>query len=312
MTDAPPWLTQAWQNLLKRQTQHALPHALLITGNKGIGKLSLARAFSKRLLCKMKKACGHCHACTLFDCGHHADFFYVAPQEHGQIKIDQIRQLTEALSQTAQQGGYRVVIIQEAHTLNTAAGNALLKTLEEPGAQTLLMLLTDSAAWLSATLRSRCQLLTLRTEKIAALAWLMEQGLSQERAQYFFEASEAAPLLALTLSQSDYLLEREAMINTLSQVVKGELSVVAAASVCLEKPLDDTLNLFQLIVMDLIRVKTDLPVFENKSLPLLSEHFSLAHLFSCYDKACLFRQHIKSHLNLNATLLLENLFLAVS
>lgn len=309
MKQVPAWLLPAWDGLLRRKAQHALPHALLLAGAKGVGKYEFSLAFAGQLLCQTQQACGTCHACVLFSCGHHPDLFLLAPQEHGQIKIDQVRSVIERLTQTAQQGGYRVVIIQEAHAMNVASSNALLKTLEEPGAQTVLMLLTDREALLPATLRSRCQTIKLYAQEAPALAWLTELGLSPQQAHDFFTLSEGAPYTALQLSQSDYHALREKLIIKIKKAISNEISVVTAAADLLDKPLDETLCLFQTIIMDLIRSKTLMK--QDEALQALTEKFTLAKLFGCYDAIISLRKQINAHLNLNATLLLENLFLTV-
>lgn len=306
-TSYPVWLQATWDNLTKRKAQQALPHAMLLVGSKGIGKYELSVAFAQHLLCQTQDACGHCHSCHLFAAQHHPDFMLVAPQEHGQIKIDQIRAVIENLTKTAQQGGYRVVIIQDAHAMNTASANALLKTLEEPGANTLLLLLTDREAFISATLRSRCQILKINVDEQAALDWLVTQDLSPEAAQTFLTMSEGAPLLAVQLVQSNYAAERQTIFKKIKQVVHAEIAAIAAASDLLDKPLDETLLLFQLAFMDLIRVKTGMR--QDASLTSLSEFFSLTRLFANYDAIVAFRRQVNSRLNLNASLLLENMFL---
>lgn len=307
MNASPVWLRTTWEGLLRRHAQHTLPHALLLVGSKGIGKKEISFAFAQVLLCQTQSACGECHACTLFVCNHHPDFFMVAPQEHGQIKIDQIREVIESLTKTAQQGGYRVVVIQDAHAMNTAAANALLKTLEEPGDRTLLMLLTDREAFISATLRSRCQVLKVEVDEEAALDWLQTQNLSEDAAHSFLALSENAPFLAAQLAQSNYVAERAAIFKKIKQVVSGELSAVAATQDLLDKPLDEILLSFQMAFMDLIRVKTGFK--SDAALSGLCEQFSLARLFAHYDFMLGLRRQINSRLNLNATLLLENLFL---
>src|SRR3990167_8575661 len=160
-----PWLTLAWNRLQQWRLQ--LPHALLLVGAQGLGKLALAEAFALNLLCKQPtpdgQACQQCHSCHLVMSKNHPDLIAIASQKEI-IKIEPIRELVDALTQTPQQGGMRIIIINEAHKMNRAAANALLKTLEEPRPQTLLMLLTDQPALLLPTIRSRCQYLKIKAE----------------------------------------------------------------------------------------------------------------------------------------------------
>ena len=152
-----PWQRERWQRLIQLQDSGRLPHALLISGPHGIGKQPLVEALIARTLCRNpgEVACGECHGCRMLAAGYHPDLISVAPVEKSrQIRIDAIRQVNGFVSQTAQQGGYRVIRIEPAEAMNVAASNALLKSLEEPGQRTLFVLVSDIASRLLPTLRS--------------------------------------------------------------------------------------------------------------------------------------------------------------
>src|SRR5437016_5142030 len=97
ITNSPyPWQTQQWDHLLMRLTNKQLPHALLLHGNKGLGKQIFAQAFAKIILCRNSSidlnACGECQACQLMASNTHPDFMVVEPEEEGKvIKVEQIR-----------------------------------------------------------------------------------------------------------------------------------------------------------------------------------------------------------------------------
>ena len=155
---------KAWQ-LLKAYAQQArLPQGLLMVG-KHAETQPLASTLAAELLCERgQPACGKCHACGLFKAGNHPDFIEVTPAEGKQtIQIDAIRQLSAASQKTALLGGYQVAIISPADAMTLEATNSLLKTLEEPSKQTLLLLLTRKPVILPETLRSRCQQIDCRT-----------------------------------------------------------------------------------------------------------------------------------------------------
>src|SRR6185312_9049826 len=146
-----------WNYLHQRRQNNSLPHALLLTG---LPDLEFPRLFSKSLLCLKPdlegKACNNCRTCSLMQAGSHPDFYQIEPEETGKtIRIDQIRELISELNQTAQQGGYKIAIIAPAEAMQMGAANALLKTLEEPAANTLIMLVSNQPGLLAATLRSR-------------------------------------------------------------------------------------------------------------------------------------------------------------
>ncbi|MCP1375965.1 DNA polymerase III subunit delta' [Dyella lutea] len=183
---AMPWLDDAWRRLQARRERGALPHALLICGPEGLGKRDFAARFVRGLLCQqpeLGEACGHCRSCVLLDAGTHPDRVAVGyglrkdGVQRSEIVIDQIRELSARLAMASQFGGWQVATIDPADALNAAAANALLKTLEEPAAQTMLVLVADAPWRLPQTIRSRCQRIEFHLpEPAQALAWLQARG----------------------------------------------------------------------------------------------------------------------------------------
>lgn len=156
-----PWQTSNWQNLASSQQNKRLAHGLLLHGPKGIGKKAFAVDFAHWLLCEQPstdKACGQCKSCQLIKAESNPDLLYLQPEEEGKaIKVDQIRELINKISLTGHGQGYRVIIISPADALNINASNSLLKTLEEPPENTVLILISDKPSKLMATIRSRTQ-----------------------------------------------------------------------------------------------------------------------------------------------------------
>lgn len=159
MTQTPPILGHdatflTLQNLLR---EGRLPHALLFTGPEGIGKQLVARQVAGSLLCqKAPEYCGRCPSCHLIAGAKHPDLSILQP-EAGRIKIDTIRELKKDLVFSPFQSSIRVVLILDAHTMNAAAANALLKTLEEPPAESYFILTSHAPGWIPKTIISRCQ-----------------------------------------------------------------------------------------------------------------------------------------------------------
>lgn len=221
-----PWQTAAWQSLLEPYQQARLPHALLLTGHTGIGKLDFALAFANLVLCNDPLdgfACGKCKGCQLRQAGSHPDLLHIAPEEVGKaIKVDQIRQLKDFSSQTAQLNGYKVIVLQPADALNINAANALLKDLEEPPAQTLFLLITDQPEQVSATIRSRCnQVLLSVPDRRLACEWLSGQLGNLEQVDLALKVADNAPLLALELCQNEGLEQRKLIYRGLAEIQKG-------------------------------------------------------------------------------------------
>lgn len=234
------WQQAVWQRLEKLATESRLPHALLLSGHAGIGKQRLAQAFAARLLCQAptaQGACGQCKSCHLLTAGTHPDLVWLTPETDAKtektakfIKVDQVRELVSFAEKSAQLGGYRVVLIEPAHLLNVQAANALLKTLEEPGGKTLMLLVTSQPLSLSATIRSRCQQLALETPAEAeALAWLSPQLRDAGMAQLLLGLAEGAPLAALALRDALWFGERERLLRDLLQLREGRQPALAVA-----------------------------------------------------------------------------------
>lgn len=153
-----------------------IPHALLITGEPDT-TLQHLRPELKGLLCEQgKAACGACLSCQLFESeAGHPDLMTLLPEgKMGIIKIDHVRQMIGFLEQSPLRGGMRIVVLSQADALNIASQNALLKSLEEPGPHTLIILISDRAHLLLPTIKSRCQLLDLKTSVHAQLNELAE------------------------------------------------------------------------------------------------------------------------------------------
>jgi len=231
-----PWLAPSWARLRQAQGADRLPHALLIVGARGLGKRRLATLFARALLCPTPRpdglACGLCADCRLEAAGSHPDLARVAPDpesKSGEIPIDAIRVLTERAALTPVRGTRKLVLIDPADRMNGAAANALLKTLEEPAGNTLLMLIAEQPARLPATVRSRCQLLKLAVpDADQALAWLAP--LLGAAAAPRLRLAYGAPLRALEEFDQATLDSRDTLVRSLIGIGRGELDPVAAAA----------------------------------------------------------------------------------
>ena len=213
------------------------PQAMLIAGRRGLGKRALALHFARALLCEDPRAdgdaCGVCPSCVYAAAGAHPDLRVIEPllsDEEGNvtvvdaITVDRIRELTAFSQLSTHRHRAKVAVIAPAEAMNAAAANALLKTLEEPPADTYLMLVSHQSARLPATIVSRCQRLPVPEPDFAsAVAWLKAQGVPA--ADRVLAPAGGAPLLALELA--DPRLQRECA-SLLAELARPErLSPVA-------------------------------------------------------------------------------------
>jgi len=159
-------------------TRDRLGHAYLFTGPTGVGKKHAALLLAQTLLCgdKPREGCGTCPACVSVIAGTHPDLILVAPAiGKRDVTIDQIRDLQRLLGLQPVRGGKKIALIEDAHLLNPAAQSALLKILEEPPGDALLILLTVNSATLSRPLLSRCQQVLFSALPLATVEHLLVQ-----------------------------------------------------------------------------------------------------------------------------------------
>lgn len=218
-----PWLEPYWRRLEAYTGLERVPQALLISGIGGVGKMQLARLFAQRLLCRRPGdfACSECVSCQLFAAQTHPDFLAVEPAEPGKpITVDAIRGLIASLSLKPQYSGYRVVILAPADQMNGSAANSLLKTLEEPDAHTVMLLLTEVPGALPATILSRCQRMDIAVpDRSLGIGWLAEQGLG-EQAEVLLSLAQGAPLRAVALAQGGVIERRREFFGAWRDVVR--------------------------------------------------------------------------------------------
>lgn len=231
-----PWLVPHWEALQRARRLGRLPHALLIHGPAGVGKRLFSEHLAQSLLCPTPgpdgRPCGGCQDCHLFAVGNHPDLVRVGPDPEGksdEIKVQSIRDLVESEGLTASRGGYKVILIDPAERMNPSAANALLKTLEEPAADTLFCLIAERGYLLAATVRSRCQRLVLGLPgEDLALAWLGERVRGGDP-RLLLRLAHGAPLRALTLADPTMLARREAAFAGFLAVGQGTRDPVAEA-----------------------------------------------------------------------------------
>lgn len=227
-----PWQHSNRDHLLGLQQRDQLPHALMLHGLPGTGIRQFAEAMAHTIMCSAEAAapCGQCHTCQLNAAGNHPDLMLLVPEkEGGPIKVDQVRDVVAFGQASAQQGGYRVVIVCPAEAMNTNAANSLLKTLEEPGAKTLLLLVTYAAATVLPTVRSRCQQMAMTVpEAVAGREWLQQHLSDVTHLDLLHLFAPRQPLYGQRLEP--LVSEMQVVADSIPALVDGSADVLATAN----------------------------------------------------------------------------------
>ncbi|WP_322051250.1 DNA polymerase III subunit delta' [Paraburkholderia bannensis] len=336
-----PWQTGDWERL--QQLRSHWPHALLLHGQGGIGKLQFAQHLAKGLLCESPQAdgqpCGACPACTWFAQGNHPDYRVVVPEalaslvgpsgddkddakadkadgDEGkktrtpskEIRIEQVRALLDFTSVGSHRGGLRVVVLYPAEALNVAAANALLKTLEEPPSSVVFLLVSARIDRLLPTIISRCRQWPMGTPSPQqAQAWLAQQGVA-DPAGLLAEAG-GAPLAALALASDENRTLRD---WALTQLAAGPNCDAFACGETLQKlPVPLVLGWLQRWAYDLLAQSTaGRPRYYPQAADALARCAGKvdAPALARYLKTVTRQRAVENH-PLNARLVFEELFL---
>lgn len=278
-----PWQQQAWDYLTARYPD--IPHAMLFAGNAGTGKRAFVYRFIAWALCHNRPsalptvACGQCDSCQWLMAGTHPSLKILpepladtptkpratrpkanelqdqAPAHTSAVtlKIDDIRQMQPFVQQASQ--GSRIVVLHQADSMTLGASNALLKTLEEPADNVLLLLISDHPSRLLPTIRSRLQAIPVSRltpqQSLDFMRRLSPQTDSQSLA-HVNEVSGYAPLVALQMLHSRWYTQRQVWLSTWQALRSGQRSITQASDYWQKTlSLSDFLYLSQLMVSDI-------------------------------------------------------------
>ncbi|WPC33816.1 MULTISPECIES: DNA polymerase III subunit delta' C-terminal domain-containing protein [Acinetobacter] len=306
-----PWQQQVWETLTGRFPK--LGHGLLFYGKKGCGKEAFAQQFLAWVLClnrQPKGPCGECGSCQWLKADTHPNYVYISTDEdnkkqNAKIKIEKIRDLLPFVQQTVD--GWRVIVIEPAEALNIASSNALLKTLEEPGENIVIILLADHYLKLPATIRSRLQHFALDRISSAQFseyveAQLPEAGSSQQ--QLLMNLSNQMPLQAIEVAQSSWLpLRQEFMEDWKKLVIQKNMPMAIATKWNKSLSFGEFGQMFEYLLSDLICVKLNQAV-KNIDLDfnVLAEQYSLETLFKIYEDFQRAKQYLEQNVQSNLVL----------
>jgi DNA polymerase-3 subunit delta' len=202
----------------------AMTHAWIFTGPPGSGRSVAARAFAAALQCATGDGCGHCHGCHTTMAGTHADVRFVVP-EGLSISVNEMRALVLRAASTPSGGRWQVVVIADADRLTEAAGNALLKAVEEPPPQTVFLLCTPSTHPddISVTIRSRCRVVPLRQPPPEAVAEVLvrRDGVAPDTASWVAAAAQGHVGRARRLAIDEQARQRRVAVLAVPRQLTG-------------------------------------------------------------------------------------------
>lgn len=269
MKELYPWQTELWQRLNGLRSR--LPHALLLKGAAGIGKLDLAMDYAQAILCESPlengMACHQCPSCHWFAQESHPDFRLVQPEvlnesedaekESGkkassEISVAQIRALANFATLSSHAGGYRVILIHPAEAMNANSANALLKTLEEPTDKLLFLLISHKPQQLLPTILSRCLSIAVPMPEVEqSSSWLKQQGIADPA--NLLAQTGFAPLLALQWAEEDEDVETRKVL--LDAVKSGKFDALALAEKLQKSAPVQVVHCLQQWCYDLLSIK---------------------------------------------------------
>lgn len=212
------------ENLRKAIRNDKVSHAYILSGERGMGKKTIAKAFAMTLLCERSSSepCMECHSCRQFLSDNHPDVIWVTHEKPASIGVDDIRtQINDTIDIRPYSSKFKIYIIDEAEKMTAQAQNALLKTIEEPPAYAILMLLTTNQELFLPTILSRCVKLKLKPlQDDVVIRYLEEkQGVSEEDAHVDAAFARGNLGKAVELSSSEeFPAFRSEMFHLLSQM----------------------------------------------------------------------------------------------
>ena len=199
-----------------------LSHAYIFTGQDGIGKTLFAKEFAKALNCKDNESdsCNSCPNCIRVESHNHPDIFWIEREEKAKfIKIENIRNLQNSVRLSPLESDYKIFIIKDADRMNEEASNCLLKTLEEPAPNTIMILIANSMTPIKDTIRSRCQIIRFHPipTKMIANQLTNQTGADTKMIEWISRFSNGSLGNALDLLDNNYYKMNDDIVTRMTE-----------------------------------------------------------------------------------------------
>ncbi len=324
-----PWTQSAWERTAS--TLDTLHHGLLITGVAGIAKREFAVALGQLLLCEsptaQRQSCGQCRNCALFNAGTHPDFHVLTTETEWRdgrmallakycdryqdigardkranpgrvIPVDQVRLLIERFYAHAHIATRKIALIVPADRMNINAANALLKLLEEPPANSILILLSATPGYLPATIRSRCfQIALTLPDHVSASAWLGTHMPAAD-ATRVLHLSNGGPLDALQMYKDGILQMQDQFLRGITDLASGKTSALDLAARLKAHDFMHVLDWLHRFNCEMIKGICGINTADSRTISRLNPaRLSAEKVFALYDKIGNYRRIAREQLN---------------
>lgn len=304
-------------SFLERTVQERRPaHAYLFSGREGVGKKLVAYRFACLLNCpdRQNDPDDSCPVCTKIIEGKHPDVHIEKPDK-GMIRIEKVRNLHAFFRYAPIEARYRVVIIDDAHSMNRAAQNALLKTLEEPPAFAVLILISSKPSLLLPTVRSRCRRLRFGSLPIESVSLMLERrGLSRAKARVLAAMSCGSIGRALEMEGAGFMKLREQVIGAFAH--PGAMGIRGALELSLAISSDrrTAVNAIEIActwIRDVLMEQLGAEGIDKANVDCLdrisdaAQHLSSEQLISVYDELVKAAELVEAEINVNRNLVTD-------
>ena len=315
-----PWHQKTWQNFIQAREHKQIPHAILLSGEEGIGKFELATRMAKSLICMNPEvndsaACNNCQSCKTFESGANPDFIQITLlEDKQQIGVDQIRALSEFLNYSRSYNTNRVVILNPAERMNLNAANSLLKSLEEPTAHTVIILVCSNINQLLPTIKSRCQLYSVATpSRVDSIQWLAKYQSDNKNneidPELLVDIVGMKPLKAIQLSEED-INNRKHYFQDLKAAIKHQITISEMAKKWEKHDFTHLLNWQIMLLQD--NIKSGMANMQSTHIETnanleLTQHLSNEEHWLLYQNLIKQKQFI--HTSVNPLMFMENMIM---